>query len=125
MRKYLAVFAACVVLPAYAADPTPAAVDCNRHCLLNILTTYTEALVDHDPSRLVVSPQLRVTSNGTVTTLGHGPVWGAVKRIPYRHALVDPVTGAAVFYGTLTNSPTRDAENWWFYVVRLKIVRQQ
>jgi hypothetical protein len=111
---------------AAAADaaPTPAA-DCKRHCLLGILTAYTEALVDNDTSRLAVAPQLRVTSNGVATTLGHGQVWGTVKRIPYRHAFVDPVSGAAVFYGTLTNTPSRDAEQWWFYVVRLKVVRQQ
>jgi hypothetical protein len=134
MRKNLAVFTACVLAgivgmtdarPASAADETLASADCNRHCLLSILTTYTEALVDNDTSRLAVSPQLRVTSNGAVTTLGHGQVWGAVKRIPYRHAFVDPVTGAAVFYGTLSNTPTRDAEQWWFYVVRLKVVRHQ
>jgi hypothetical protein len=112
--------------PAAAAGPPQAApADCNRHCLLSILTTYTEALVDADTSRLAVSPQLHVTSNGELSTLGHGAVWGVVKRIPYRHAFVDPVTGAAVFYGTLTNTPTRDAEKWWFYVVRLKVVRQQ
>jgi hypothetical protein len=134
LRKTLAVFTASLVLaavggwsrPAAAADESqPASTDCNRHCLLGILTTYTEALVDNDISRLAVSPQLRVTSNGAVITLGHGQVWGALKRIPYRHAFVDPVTGAAVFYGTLTNTPTKDAEKWWFYVVRLKIVRQQ
>ncbi|HEY6454373.1 MAG TPA: hypothetical protein VIY90_03725 [Steroidobacteraceae bacterium] len=136
MSKYLAVLTAYVVLggvsgltgsqPVAAADAVPApAADCNRHCLLSILTTYTEALVDNDTSRLAVSPQLRVTSNGALTTLGHGQVWGAVRRIPYRHAFVDPASGAAVFYGTLTNTPTRDAEKWWFYVVRLKIVAQR
>src|SRR3984957_10811487 len=125
MHKYLAVLVACMVFPAYAADQAPATADCDRHCLLAILTTYTEALVDNDTSRLAVAPQLRVTSNGAAATLGHGQVWGAVKRIPYRHAFVDPITGAAVFYGTLTNTPTKDAEKWWFYVVRLKIVRQQ
>jgi len=136
MRSKLAPLAAYALLaglgavaasrPAAAADVAPApSADCNRHCLLSILTTYTEALVDRDVSRLAVSAQLRVTSNGVVTTLGHGQVWGGVKRIPYRHAFVDPVTGAAVFYGTLTNTPTRDAEQWWFYVVRLKVVREQ
>jgi hypothetical protein len=135
MRKYLPLLAACIVLggvsgltqsqPVTASDAVPArSTDCNRHCLLSILTTYTEALVDNDTSRLAVSPQLRVTSNGEVTALGKGQVWSAVKRIPYRHAFVDPVSGAAVFYGTLTNTPTRDGEKWWFYVVRLKIERQ-
>jgi hypothetical protein len=136
MRSTVALLAACAFLGgssglavsrlAAAADVAPAPpADCNRHCLLGILTTYTEALVDNDASRLAVAPQLRVTSNGVASTLGHGQVWGSVKRIPYRHAFVDPVAGAAVFYGTLTNTPSRDAEQWWFYVVRLRVVRQQ
>jgi hypothetical protein len=106
---------------ALAAD----ASTCNRHCLLEILTTYTEALTDNDTSRLHVSPNVRVTGNGLVTPLGKGEVWGSVKRIPFREALVDPVTGAAVFYGVLTNSPTRDQEKWWFYIVRLKVQQRQ
>jgi hypothetical protein len=106
---------------AFAAD----ASSCNRHCLLEILTTYTEALTDNDTSRLHVSPDVRVTGNGVVAQLGKGEVWGSVKRIPFRQALVDPVTGAAVFYGVLTNSPTRDQEKWWFYIVRLKVERRQ
>ena len=57
--------------------------------------------------------------------IGKGEVWGSVKRIPYRHALVDGATGAAVFYGVLTNSPTRDQEKWWFYTVRLKVEKRQ
>jgi hypothetical protein len=122
MRNTLVLLAISLLL---ATQARAAPADCDRHCLLSILTTYTEALVDNDTSRLAVSPQLRVTSNGAVTTLGKGQVWGAVKRIPYRHAFVDPASGAAVFYGTLTNSPTRDGEQWWFYVVRLKVVGQQ
>ena len=101
------------------------APSCNRRCLLEILTTYTEALVDNNTSRLQVSAEVHVTGNGAATKLGKGEVWGAVKRIAYRQALVDPVTGAAVFYGVLTNAPTRDQEKWWFYTVRLRVVQHQ
>src|SRR5262245_64917566 len=76
---------------------------CDRHCLLNFLTEYTEALTDNSIARLAVAPTVRVTSNGSVVTLGKGQVWGAGRRIPYRQAFVDPVTGAAVFYGIVTN----------------------
>jgi hypothetical protein len=107
-------------VPAPAASP-----DCNRRCLLETLTAYSEALSDNDPSRLSVAPNVRVTGNGEVKALGKGEVWGAAHRIVYRRALVDPVSGAAVFYGTLTNIPTRDAERWWFYVVRLKVDKRQ
>ncbi|HEX5419744.1 MAG TPA: hypothetical protein VFY39_07075 [Gammaproteobacteria bacterium] len=97
---------------------------CDRRCLLTFLTRYTEALTDDDTSRLAVAPNVRVTSNGSVTQLGKGQVWGKGRRLPYRQAFVDPVTGAAVFYGVVTNVLIREArrpEHWWFYVVRLKI----
>ncbi|HVZ24022.1 MAG TPA: hypothetical protein VG871_23270 [Vicinamibacterales bacterium] len=113
-----------------------AASSCDRRCLLTFLTNYTEALTDNDTSRLTVSPNLRVTNNGVVTTLGHGDVWGPARRLPYRQAFVDPVTGSAIFYGVVTMStrPTRAdtpnaganvAPRWWFYVVRLKVAERK
>jgi hypothetical protein len=105
---------------------------CNRRCLLQFLTEYTEALTDNDVSRLAAAPNVRVTSNGTLTMLGKGEVWGPARRLPYRQAFVDPVTGAAVFYGVVTNAVTPSRADsrtaaldspakWWFYVVRLKV----
>lgn len=99
--------------------------DCSRRCLLEFLQTYTEGLLDNDTSRIKVSPSLRVTSNGVDVQLGKGEVWGLAKRMPYRQAFVDPVTGAAIFLGTVTNAPTSAAERWWFYMVRLKVVAKQ
>ncbi len=141
--KRVAALRACVTLVAFigltcsvqvadaaATSGTPRAsalgtAACDRRCLLEILTTYTEALVDNDTSRLQVSPDMRVTGNGVVMQLGKGEVWGATRRIAFRHALVDPVSGAAVFYGVLTNAPTRDQEKWWFYTVRLQVEKHQ
>ncbi len=111
---------------AAAKDASPTAATskepvCNRRCLLETLTTYTEGVLDNETSRIRVAKDVRVTSNGNVTTLGKGEVWGQIKRMPYRQAFVDPATGAAVFYGTATNTPTREAEKWWFYMLRLKV----
>jgi hypothetical protein len=105
---------------------------CSRRCLLEILTDYTEALTDNDTSHLVVAKDLRVTSNGELATLGNGQVWGDGRRLSYRQTFVDPLTGAAVFYGVVTNVvdsgrsgaqvDSAEAErHTWFYVVRLKI----
>lgn len=99
--------------------------DCNRRCLLEFLQTYTEGLLDNDTSRIKVASNLRVTSNGADVQLGKGEVWGQAKRMPYRQAFVDPVTGAVMFMGTVTNAPTNQAELWWFYMVRLKVVARQ
>ncbi len=112
---------------------------CDRHCLLQILWDYTEALTDDKPTEVPAAGNIRVTSNGRVVKLGHGAVWGTPRRIPYRQALVDPTTGAAIFYGVVTNdirprrsgalispdtlssSDGRAPITWWFYVVRLKV----
>jgi len=112
---------------------------CDRHCLLQVLWDYTEALTDDKPSEVPAAPNVRVTSNGRVVELGHGEVWGTPRRIPYRQALVDPATGAAIFYGVVTDDiqPRRSGaisapatrsssdgtapDTWWFYVLRLKV----
>jgi hypothetical protein len=131
----LAVLTALAQSAALAQSPSPPAPDgsaCDRRCLLRILTEYTEALTDDDTSRLALSPRLRVTSNGSVTELGKGQVWGPGRRLPYRHAFVDSEMHAAVFYGIVTNvirsarpgaktEGEEAPEHWWFYVVRLKI----
>ncbi len=126
-----------------AAQPSVgSAARCGRHCLLEILWDYTEALTDDEPSEVPAAPNVRVTSNGRVVELGHGEVWGSPRRMPFRHALVDPATGAAIFYGVVTNAirprgaagaaaaalpPAHDAsaqrreDTWWFYALRLKV----
>jgi hypothetical protein len=113
--------------------PAAASASCDRRCLLQLLTDYTEALTDNDASKLPVAPTIRVTSNGTETKLGKGEAWGPGRRLPYRQTFVDPISGAAVFYGVVTNAlgarPGRPAVapadvKWWFYEVRLKVERR-
>ncbi|MGB6451179.1 MAG: hypothetical protein WBE92_10545 [Steroidobacteraceae bacterium] len=117
-----------------AQPPTGRASLCGRHCLLAILWDYTEALTDNKPSEVPAAADVRVTSNGRQVELGRGDVWGSPRRIPYRQALVDPTTGAAIFYGVVTNairsrgaaaSTAQSTDRWWFYVVRLKVERQR
>jgi hypothetical protein len=98
---------------------------CDRRCLFEFLQIYTEGLLDNDTSRIKTAATLRVTSNGVDVPLGKGEVWGLARRMPYRQAFVDPVTGAVMFMGTVTNAPTNQGERWWFYMVRLKVVAQQ
>lgn len=112
-----------------AKTPAGPATDCDRRCLLRMLTAYTEALTANDASRLPAASNVRVTSNGTVTALGHGELWGTPRRISYRQTFVDPVSTAAVFFGVVTNTVNAvgrtEGPHWWFYVVRLKIGGQK
>ena len=129
MRKLMGLTAA-ILLGASLAPALAQAqgASCDRRCLLRTLTTYTEALTDDDLSRLPLAADIRSTANGAVTPLGKSAPWGPGRRLPYRQAFVDPVTGAAVFYGILTTAsrPAPGAAagtpaRWWFYVARLKV----
>jgi hypothetical protein len=110
--------------------------DCDRGCLLTFLTQYTEAITDNNVARLAIAPTVRVTSNGALVELGKGEVWGPGRRLSYRQTFVDPLTGAAVFYGVVTNvirssragarADADDApDHWWFFVVRLRIEQKR
>jgi hypothetical protein len=121
---------------AQAQAPQARAGACDRRCLLAFLTEYTEALTDNNVARLAIAPTVRTTSNGALAEIGKGQVWGPGRRISYRQSFVDPLTGAAVFYGVVTNvvNPARagarsganDAtDHSWFYVVRLKIEQRR
>jgi hypothetical protein len=137
MRFQTAVFAsAMLALLGGVGWPAPAAVgaeamsiapavanpsECSRRCLLELLTQFTEALTDNDVSRLPLAPNVRATSNGVPKKVGQGEVWGSAARLPFRRTFVDPVSGSAVFYGVVTNTPTRDGARWWFYMVRLAV----
>ena len=94
--------------------------DCDKRCLLSAATAYTEALALDDVTGLKVTPDVRVTSNGNVTTLGQGDLWGPKRRIHYRQTFTDPVTGSVLFFGTVTDDAA-EAAKWWFYVLRLKV----
>ena len=133
MRSDSVALLAAIAVLALAPDTATAqaqAAPCDRRCLLSTLTTYTEALTDNDLSRLPLAANVRVTSNGVAGALGKGEAWGPSRRLPYRQAVVDPVTGAAVFYGVVTTSarppqpgaaPDAGPRHWWFYVARLKV----
>lgn len=126
MKWLLAAMLTLLPLSTTQAANTQGGSGCDRRCLLQILTVYTEGLVDNDVTRLPLASSYKATANGVVKAkAGQSEVWGAIRRMPFRQALVDPVTGAAVFYGVVTNSPTRDAARWWFYTLRLKVERKQ
>jgi hypothetical protein len=126
--RHAALAAALLLLPSVAAAQAKAPA-CDRRCLLRTLTEYTEAITDNDTSRLKLSPKLKATFNGVQGALGKGDVWGSNRRLPYRQVFVDPVTGAAVFYGIVTEGTRGQGApaepHWWFYVVRLKVAGGQ
>jgi hypothetical protein len=55
---------------------TANAADCNRACLTGLITTYVDALVAHDPSKLPVAAKVRFTEDSQELALGEG-LWKA------------------------------------------------
>src|SRR5271170_5817884 len=116
------------------AMPATASRLTDRRTLLQILTVYTDAICLRDVTTIEVAPDVRITDNGQLTTIGKGAVWQmpGKLRIPYRRALVDAKTGVACLRATVTNevaSRETPAEitcpasgQWLWYVVRLKVV---
>ena len=129
MRKWAGLTTLIALAAAFAPAWAHAQAYCDRRCLLQLLTTYTEALTDNDIAHLPLAPGVRATSNGVEMRLGQGAPWGPGRHLPYRQAFVDVSTHAAVFYGIVTTAkgPAAAANaadppaRWWFYVVRLAV----
>src|SRR5271154_2957907 len=98
--RLFALFAVVLINVATAVNAT-----CDRGCLLKLLTIYTDGLQSKNPTAIPISRDVRITDNGAVTSLGQGRVWltPGTLRLPYRHAVVDPVSGAATIQATVTN----------------------
>ncbi|MEO7018471.1 MAG: hypothetical protein ABI130_00285 [Leifsonia sp.] len=95
-----------------------------RRELLIIAERYLDVLIRGGIDSLPLAASLRSTSNGRVTQLGSGEVWGRATRIPARQTFVDPETGGIAFFGVLTNATSAHASlvrRTWFYSVRLAV----
>ncbi len=68
--------AAFLVLAAMTASGAQAA-DCDRACLKGMITTYVDAMVAHDPSRLPLAASARFTEDSKDLKLGDG-LWKTV-----------------------------------------------
>ena len=112
---------------------------CDKKCLALHLHEILEAIGDNDPGRLKFAPGAKITFDGVVGKIESSPVWGKARRIPYRLVFLDPVMGSGVFYGVVTNSYEKSfgtsvghrsalegaGDDWWYYVLRIKVVDKQ
>jgi hypothetical protein len=69
---------------------TAAAADCDRACMSGLITTYLDALVAHDPSKLpLAAPEVKYTEQGKVVKLGDGLWKTATGKGTFRHEYLD------------------------------------
>ena len=93
---------------------------CSRVCLLDILSDTLDALVKHDPSKLPVTANLRVSENGHDSKFGDG-IWKTAESFSYRQSFVDPLSGQAGFFGVVHEAATGEA----IFALRLKVVNHK
>lgn len=111
------------VLDGSATDAASAASDnCDRPCLLAMLSTYLEALVARDPSKVPAASSLKYTENGAVTQLGDG-LWKTASMLVADERLdfADPVAGQVASQLVVNENGTSPV----LYMVRLKVVKHE
>src|SRR5579884_922772 len=96
MRSFslLALSAGVLIPAAYAAD-------CDRACLKSVLDQYLNAVIQHNPSAVPLTPGYRQTENAVVRRPGQG-IWQTAKALgKVERRYLDPVTENAAYFGTL------------------------
>ena len=91
-------------------------IRCDRQCLAGFMTTYLNALVAHDSSKLPVAKNVKYTENGVRLNLNDG-LWHTASALPtYRLDMVDEEAGSVGLLGRIDEN----GNNNWF-ATRLKI----
>jgi hypothetical protein len=116
MKNYrLAIFTIaflCSNLAGYAAGN----IECNRECLAGFMTTYLQALVAHDASKLPVTRNVKYTENGVRLNLMDG-LWQTASAMPsYRVDVIDEEAGQVGLLGRINENGNNN-----FFAVRLKV----
>jgi hypothetical protein len=91
-------------------------IECNRQCLAGFMTTYLNALVAHDASKLPVTKNVKYTENGVRLNLNDG-LWNTASALPtYRMDVLDEEAGQIGLLGRIDEN----GNNNWF-AARLKV----
>lgn len=112
LASFVALALLCFCFAANAAGK----VECDRQCLAGFMTTYLNALVVHDSSKLPVTKNVKYTENGVRLTLNDG-LWHTASALPtYRLDVYDEEAGEVGLLGRINEG----GNNNWF-AVRLKV----
>src|ERR1700760_2590877 len=81
--------------------PAVSGADCDRACLKGVLDQYLNAVTQHNPAAVPLSPGYRQTENAVVRRPGQG-IWQTAKALgKVQRRYFDPVTENAAYFGTL------------------------
>ncbi len=95
---------------------------CDRACLLAEMSTYLDALVARDPSKIQTASTLKYTENGVVTQLGSG-LWKTASSLVAGERLdfADPTVGQVASQLVVDENGTSPV----LYMVRLKVAESE
>jgi hypothetical protein len=114
--KFMGIAAVIATAMLFSTLSVHAAVECNRQCLAGFMTTYLNALVAHDSSRLPVTKNVKYTENGVRLNLKDG-LWNTASAMPtYRVDVLDEEAGEVGLLGKINENGN---DNW--FSARLKI----
>src|SRR5271154_5100718 len=81
--------------------PSVFAADCDRACLKGVLDQYLNAVIQHNPSAVPLTPGYRQTENAIVRRPGQG-IWQTAKGLgKVQRRYFDPITQNVAYFGTL------------------------
>ncbi len=125
---FLSVIVACDTPDDPTGPPSdPAAGDCDRACLLDVMESYLSALAANDPSRLNVASSLKYTNNGVTARLGDG-LWETAsgvdnaKRLDFADPEMGNVASQVVINEGGSSGGCDRAGGNVLYQVRLKVI---
>ena len=95
------------------ATGAPAAEQgCNRECLAGVMNSYLQAVVGHDPTKIISARNVKYTENGVRLNLGDG-LWRTASAMPtYRLDVIDDEAGQVGLLGRISEN----GNNNWFAV---------
>ena len=102
----------CLNLAGYSMGNT----ECNRECLAGFMTTYLDALISHDASKLSVTKNVKYTENGVRLNLTDGLWQTASARPTYRVDVIDEEAGQVGLLGRIEENGNNN-----FFAARLKV----
>lgn len=110
------ILSAATLLVLSAAAAQAADTGCNRACLAGVMSSYLQALVSHDPSKMPARRNVKYTENGVRLNMGDG-LWQTASAMPtYRLDVIDEEAGQVGLLGRISEN----GNNNWF-AVRLKV----
>ena len=114
MRSSVVGFAAALLVGSTGAGA--AEQPCGRTCLADVMSSYLQALVSHNPAKMPAARNVKYTENGVRLNLGDG-LWQTASAMPtYRLDVIDEEAGQVGLLGRISEN----GNNNWF-AVRLKV----